>query len=162
MPKLPMFDAKPVDETFFTTAPVKLKATFEIDQPAAKVWDDLTNDTALHWCRILEPIEWTSPKPYGVGTTRTVRSLKGMNVFNEEFFIWEEGRRKAFYVKKTSAPMFHSFSEDYLVEPRGDAACTFTWTVAIDPKAFAKLGMPVNKAILKTLFTDTKKFYGLD
>lgn len=157
----PMFNAKPADASIFETAPVKLKATFEIDQPAAKVWDDLTNDTALHWCRILEPVEWTSPKPYGVGTTRIVRSLKGLNVFHEEFFRWEEGRQKSFFVAKTSGPLFDRFAEDYLVEPRGDDACTFTWTIALEPKLLAKPGTPVNKAILKTLFTDTRKFYGL-
>lgn len=158
----PMFKAKPADATFFETAPVRLQATFEIDKPAAEVWEDLTGDDALSWCRILKPIEWTSPKPYGVGTTRTVRSLQGLNVFREEFFRWEEGRQKSFYAAETSAPLFHRFAEDYLVEPRGDDACTFTWIVAVEPKAFAKLGMPVNKAILKTLFTDTRKHYGLD
>lgn len=157
----PMFKANPVDETFFDTAPVKLTGTFNIDKPASEVWADLTGDDALSWCRILEPIEWTSPKPYGVGTTRTVRSLKGLNVFKEEFFRWEDGRRKSFYVAETSGPLFNAFAEDYLVEPNGDNACTFTWTVALDPKTLAKPGMPVNKAILKTLFTDTKKHYGL-
>jgi hypothetical protein len=76
----PWFKAEPVDETFFDAAPQRLGETFEIPRPAADVWAELTADNPLSWCRILDRIEWTSPRPFGVGTTRTVTS--GMRVAN--------------------------------------------------------------------------------
>ena len=154
----PWFKNAAVDETFFDSAPVRLSDTFAINKPASEVWNDLTADRTLAWCRILDDVSWTSPRPFGVGTTRTVKSLKGANVINEHYFRWDEGRRKSFYVVDASAPLFKRFAEDYLVEPTGAASCRCQWTIAYDPRAGA-LTNPVNKALLGTLFTDTRKHY---
>ncbi len=158
--KKPMFKLEPADEGFFSSAPVVLSDSFEIDRPAAEVWDDLVADNPLGWCRILGPkgIEWTSPRPFGVGTTRTAKALKGLSELREHYFIWEEGKRQSFYALEAAAPMFKRFAEDYRVEPQGDSACTLTWTVAYEPTLLGK--GPVNKAIMRTLFTDTRKHYG--
>jgi hypothetical protein len=158
--RLPWFRCRPVDETFFDTAPQRLRDTFDIQRPAADVWAELTGDDALHWCRILQDVTWTSSRPYGVGTTRTVRSLRGLNVIKEHFFRWEEGGRHSFYVVEATAPMFRRFAEDYLVEPTSDTSSRFTWTIAWEPQPAARLGNPVNRRILQTLFRDTRKHYG--
>jgi hypothetical protein len=155
----PWFKNESVDETFFDSAPVHLSDTFAIRKPGAEVWNDLTADRTLYWCRILDDVSWTSPRPFTVGTTRTVKSLKGANVINEYFFRWEEGRRKSFYVVDSSAPMFKRFAEDYLVEPTSDAACRFTWTIAWEPSAIGKPGNALNKRILGSLLADTRKHY---
>jgi hypothetical protein len=157
--KRPWFDAEPVGEEFFDTAPMRLEETFEIARPAAEVWAELTEDNPLSWCRILQRIEWTSPRPFGVGTTRTARALRGALVINEEFFRWEEGRRKSFYVLEGSMPMFESLAEDYLVESTSDTSCAFTWTIAVKPKAAARPLTPGNKALLGSLFRDTRRHY---
>jgi hypothetical protein len=140
---------------------MRLRAGFEIARPAAAVWADLTADDALHWCRILQQVKWTSPRPFGVGTTREVNALWGANRLREHYFLWEEGRRHSFYVTESSGPLFNSLAEDYLVEPRGPGACRFTWTIAVAPSALGRPGKPINRAILKTLFTDTARYYGL-
>lgn len=155
----PLFKLQPVEENFFSTAPVVLSASFEIDRPAASVWEDLVAEHPLAWCRILgNGITWTSEKPFGVGTKRTAKALKGLSELREHYFIWEEGTRQAFYAEEAGAPMFKRFAEDYRLEPQGEGACTFTWTVAYEPTLLGK--GPVNKAIMKTLFTDTRKHYG--
>ena len=141
---------------------MRLRAGFEIAQSAEKVWAELTADDALHWCRILQDVRWTSPRPFGVGTTREVKALQGANMLREHYFLWdEEGHRHCFYVTEASAPLFNALAEDYLVEPRGADACRFTWTIAIEPSAVGRAGTPLNRAILKTLFTDTARHYGL-
>lgn len=155
----PWFNAEPVDDSFFDAAPVRLSDTFAISRPAGAVWEELTSDNPLSWCRILNSVEWTSPRPFGVGTTRTVRSLAGTNVLRERYFIWEEGRRQAFYVVQASAPMFRRFAEDYVIEPIADGSCRFTWTIAYEPKPAARLSGPVNRMLLRTLFNDTRKHY---
>jgi hypothetical protein len=155
----PWFKNQPVDESFFDSAPVRLSDTFEVARPAADVWAELTADDALWWCRIIDELTWTSPRPFGAGTTRTVKSLKGANVINESFFRWDEGRRKSFYVVDASAPLFTRFAEDYLVEPGSDGACRFTWTIAYESRPSMRPGTPVNNRLLRTLFTDTRKHY---
>ncbi len=157
----PWFTCKTVDESFFESAPMRLRAGFEVAWPAAKVWEELTADDTLGWCRILQDVSWTSPRPFGVGTTRAVKSLQGANLLRERYFRWEEGRRKSFYVAESTGPLFRAVAEDYLVEPRGADACRFTWTIAVEPTALGRASTPVNRAILKTLFTDTARHYGL-
>jgi hypothetical protein len=91
-----------------------------------------------------------------------VKALWGANMLREHYFLWEEGRRHCFYVEETTGPLFKSLAEDYDVEPRGEDACRFTWTIAAELSALGRAGGPVNRAILKTLFTDTARHYGLD
>ena len=158
--KRPWFANQPVDASFFDTAPVVISDTMSIRRPASEVWHELTMDGTLSWCRILDKVEWTSERPFGVGTTRTVTALKGANVIHEYYFRWEEGRRKSFYVIEGSAPLSNRFAEDYLVEPTDDSSCSFTWTIAFEPKAATKPMNAGNKAILRTLFKDTRKHYG--
>jgi hypothetical protein len=156
----PWFICQPVDETFFDNAPVRLSDTFEIARPAAEVWAELTSEKPLDWCRVIDDVSWTSPPPRRVGSTRTVRALKGGNVLREFFFRWDEGRRKSFYVVDVSGPPVRRFAEDYLVEPVTDDSCRFTWTIAYEPHPATWLTGPLTKRLLRTLFTDTRKHFG--
>jgi hypothetical protein len=154
---VPWFKLQPVEESFFDSAPLRLSDSFGVDRPAARVWEDLTADNPLAWCRLLREITWTSPRPFGVGTTRTARSRAG--TIREHFFRWEEGRRMSFYVLESNTPLFRRFAEDYLVEPTTDDSCRFSWTIAVDPQPAARLGNAVNKRLLGTLFSDTRMHY---
>ena len=155
----PWFSAHPVDESFFDTAPLLLRGEFEIAEPAERVWADLTAQRPLSFCRILRGVTWTSPRPFGVGTTRTVKSLGGA-MLREYYFRWEEGRRHSFYVLETTAPVARRLAEDYLVEPLSEQSCRFTWTIAVEPQPFARVLNPITTRLLETLFTDTRAHYG--
>lgn len=157
----PWFKTRPVDEGFFDAAPLILREAFEVPLPAERVWGELTSDEPLAWCRILQAIDWTSPRPFGVGTTRTVHALGGLAVLRERYFRWEEGRRHSFTLEEATAPLFRSLAEDYLVEAISDASSRFTWTIAIEPHPATRVANPLNKALLGTLFTDTRKHYGI-
>lgn len=156
-----MFAAHPVEAGFFESAPVRLQETFEIALPAEKVWAELTDENPLAWCRVLKDIRWTSPRPFGVGTTRTARTQGSLSMFHEHFFCWEEGRRMSFYVMESRLPGFRSFAEDYLVEPSSEDACRFMWTIAYDPQPAARAMTPGNRLLLGTLFADTRRHYGV-
>jgi hypothetical protein len=153
------FQLKSVEAEFFDTAPLRVRGEFEVARPAAEVWDELTVENPLSWCRLLKDITWTSPRPFGVGTTRTARTIGNSNVFDEYFFRWEEGRRQSFYVVQSNGPLFRRFAEDYLVEPTGETSSRFTWTIAVEPRRVAQIADPVNRLLLRTLFTDTRKHY---
>ena len=158
---MPWFSSEPVDESFFETAPVRMSARFEVSRPAAEVWGELTGERPLHWCRILQDVRWTSPRPLGVGTTREVKALWGANLLREHYFRWEEGRQHSFYVVESTAPLAKRFAEDYLVEPTGEGSCRFTWKIVFEPQTLAIPAVPVNKLLLRTLYSDTRDHYGL-
>ena len=159
MARLP-FRLAPVDATFFDSAPLLVRDSMLVQRPAAHVWDELARDHALEWCRILDRVEWRSTRPFGVGTKRFAKSLKGLVNLDELFFRWEEGRRMSFYVERTNSPLFRRFAEDYLVEPVGAESCTFTWTVAVEPRALARPRAAHNRRLLGTLHTDARHHFG--
>jgi hypothetical protein len=159
MPR-PRFKCQPVEESFFDDAPFRLRAQFDIPRPAAQVWDDMTAEHPLEWCRILQDITWTSPRPFGVGSMRTARTIASATVLDERYFRWEEGRRQSFFVETANVPLFRSFAEDYLVEPMSETSCRLAWTIAIEPRG-GRITNPANRLLLRTLFSDTRKHYGL-
>jgi hypothetical protein len=130
-----------------------------IARPASDVWGELVADGALGWCRALAGARWTSARPFGVGTTRTMR-VAGALVINEHFFRWEDGRRKSFYVVDANLPLFAYFGEDYLVEATSPDACRFTWTMAGKSSALGAPGAPILRGLVQSMFADTRKHFG--
>jgi hypothetical protein len=153
------FKLQPVDEAFLETAPWRFTEAFEIARPAGEVWAELVADGALSFCRSLRGARWTSPRPFGVGTTRTMPALFGALVLEETYFLWEEGRRHSFYADRASLPTFRRFAEDYLVEPTSETTSRFTWTIAVDPSPIGRPGKPLNTVIVRGLFKDTRRHF---
>lgn len=149
---------QPVDESFFDSAPARYSHRWSIYRPASEVWDELVGERPLHWCRGLET-NWTSPRPFSVGTTRQAKVLGGVLKVQEHFFIWEEGRRYTFYVSKANVPLFKSAAEDYVVECEGPNRCAFTWKVALAPTMLGKAGRPLNDALFTSFFKDTTQYF---
>jgi hypothetical protein len=151
------FELQPCDEQFFTTAPQRYSETMDVQRPAEQVWADLTADDTLSWCRLVTGVTWTSPRPFGVGTTRTVR-IGGLLAVDERYFRWDEGRHKSFHVVRANLPLFRRVAEDYVVEETGPSACRFTWTIAAEPLPAARPGAPLNGLIFRGLFRDTRRY----
>jgi hypothetical protein len=143
-----------VDESFLASAPTRFVEAFEIALPAAAVWAELTRDGTLDWCRGLE-VRWLSPRPFGVGTKRQAKLLGVLLRVQEEYFIWEEGRRMAFFVTAARPPAYRRSAEDYVVEAIGADRCRFTWTLAFDLTLLGKLNAPISSPIIKRMFADT-------
>jgi hypothetical protein len=156
----PWFALQPCDEGFFAAAPARYVAAMNIPRPTEQVWAELTSDDPLAWCRMIAGITWTSPRPLGVGATRTARAAFGALVLHERFFRWEEGRQKSFYVLEASLPLFRRFAEDYLVEETSPSSCRFTWTIAAEPRPAARPGAPLNALIFRSLCRDTRRHFG--
>jgi hypothetical protein len=148
---------RPVDDTFFDSAPVTYSHTWSIDRAPADVWAELVADAPLSWCRGLS-VRWTSPRPFAVGTTRQAGVLGALKV-QEHFYNWEEGRRYTFHGTSMNVPLFAALAEDYVVEPDGPGASTFTWRIAIEPSAIGKPGSPITGLLFKNWFGDTTRHY---
>ena len=146
-----------IDEAFFDTAPVRYATTWDVAVPAAELWHDLT-DRPLHWCRGVS-VRWTSPRPFGVGTTRRVGVLGALRA-DEYYFLWEEGRRHAFHIARANLPLFKRFGEYYEVEPIGEHKCRFTWKIATELTALGRLNKPAVSLLVTSLFRDTTRYLG--
>ncbi|HCS27033.1 MAG TPA: SRPBCC family protein [Spongiibacteraceae bacterium] len=83
------------------------------------------------WAFPIQRVEWTSPKPFGVGTTRTVYMMGNMDGY-EEFVAWERGKRMAFTFVGCSKDATEKFLEDYRVTDLGDGTCRVTWYMAME------------------------------
>src|SRR4051794_8850564 len=147
-----------VDETFLASAPTRFVEAFDIALPAPAVWAELTRDGTLDWCRGLE-ITWLSPRPFGVGTKRQAKLLSVLLRVQEEYFIWEEGRRMAFFVTSARPPAYRRSAEDYVVEALSPSRCRFTWTLAFELTLLGKLNAPLSSPIIKRMFTDTRRHF---
>ncbi|TAM84917.1 MAG: SRPBCC family protein [Jatrophihabitans sp.] len=157
------YDLEPVDETFFDTATHVHSYPVDLPVPPERLWESLTSDRALaDWGLGLSRLEWTSPRPFGIGTTReVVLPLRAMAV-RERFFRWEEGRRTSFYGVATNRPLLRGFAEDYRVEP-APGGCRFTWTIAVQPRPRTRLLLraadPVNALLYRSVPVRAKAYF---
>ena len=140
-----------VDMDFFSTAPVRFTNVIDIsatpDQLFA-VFEDADSWTV--WAPVIKKVTWTSPKPFGVGTTRTVDTQGDVTAY-EEFIAWEHGKRMAFRFNESSKPGMEAFGEDYIVEATANG-CLLTWTVAFAPTGLGRVVMPLAKPVIKMVF----------
>lgn len=145
------FSCDPVDVDFISRAPQRVVTTIDIRATPERVFAELAGDRWPEWFPGMKGVEWTSPKPYGVGTTRTV-TLETL-VADERFILWEDHRRFAFVFVSTSVPAFKSFAEDYVLEPTA-GGCRFTWRVGWAPRWFVSPIAGRVNAQLTTQFQD--------
>jgi hypothetical protein len=147
----------------FTTAPEIYRFAARFAASPARVWESLASDESLGaWGLGVQDLRWTSPRPFGVGTTReVVLPLRAMTV-REEFFRWDEGKGYSFFVYEANRPGFRSFAENYEIEPDGDRTL-FTWTIAIEPSRVLapamKLLGPVNRLAFGQVVRGGRKYF---
>jgi len=100
------------------------------------------------WALPIQKVEWTSPRPYGVGTTRSVHMMGGL-VGYERFVEWERGKRMAFTFVGASKDATEKFLEDYRVTDLGDGTCRVEWHMAMEPKGFSRQMMFLSRPIMR-------------
>ncbi|MCR9105660.1 MAG: SRPBCC family protein [Gammaproteobacteria bacterium] len=113
------------------------------------------------WAMPIEKVEWTSPKPYGVGTTRSVHMMGGL-IGYEEFIAWEPGKRMAFTFLGASKDATEKFLEDYRVEDLGDGTCKVQWHMAMETRGFSNrimfLTLPVMRWFNRRMFRKFRQY----
>lgn len=154
----------PVDEDFFTSAPHVFRYTKRFAAPVEKVWESLASDESLAaWSATVSAVNWSSPRPFGVGTTREVVLAPGLTRMRERFFRWDEGRGYSFAAYEANLPVFRSFAEDYVLEAlepggtggAGGGATRLTWTVALEPRSALRLPFLALAPVLRLAFGRT-------
>ena len=100
------------------------------------------------WAMPIQKVEWTSPKPYGVGTTRSVHMMGNM-IGHEEFVEWERGKRMAFSFVGCSKNVTEKFIEDYRVTDLGDGSCKVEWHMAMETRGFSGHMMFLTRPLMR-------------
>jgi hypothetical protein len=133
------FKCRPVDIDFFQSAPVRFVNEIELAASAADVFAIFEEAEAWpQWFPEIVNVEWTTPRPHGVGTTRTVK-LNTVTVY-ESFFVWEQDKHFAFYFTQMSLPLVRAFAEDYRLEALEHNRCKFIYTVCFEPTFWLRFG----------------------
>ncbi len=144
------FTYRPVDLDFVEKAPLRFVTEVEIAASPEQVFKVFENENAWpEWFDDIIKVEWTSPKPYGVGTTR-IGTLKRMTVY-EKFIAWDPGRRFTFCLAAATLPIAHAFCEDYRLEPLGTGKTRFIYTIACEPRLLLKLAGPLGRRMMDSM-----------
>lgn len=133
---------------YLDTAPFRFTAIETIATTPDKVFAVFLDATSwTRWVFAITGVEWTSPFPLAVGSTRTVHMRAGLSGF-EEFLAWEPGRRMAFRFNEMSKPGADALAEDYQVTDLGDGRCRADWVMAMTPSGTGRHTMRVFKPFM--------------
>lgn len=142
----------PTDLAFFETAPVQLRARFELPADPARVFAALADPAGwTRWFPGMYAAAWTSPATACVGAERLVK-LKLYGHFVERMIAWEPGRRFAFTMVGSTSPMARAMAEDYLLAEGPHGTTTIDWCMAAAPSTLGRVAMPVMKPIMRRMF----------
>ncbi len=144
-----MFTCEKPDFDLLESAPVVFNTKVKINATPEKIFNAWADPNSWPvYVNEIGHVEYTSPEPYGVGTTRTVTATNGMKI-EEEYMAWEENRRIAFYFKRIGMPVIASALEDYSIAELGDGECEVTWLFAIKPRGVFRIVMWLSKGTFK-------------
>ena len=130
-----------VDMGYFDSAKNCYKAVIEVDATPEQVFACFENANAWTvWAPPITHVEWTSPKPFKLGTTRTVSMIAGL-VGKETFIAWDYPQRMAFCFTHSSQGLIESFAEDYQLRVLDNGKTEVIWTMAMTAKGFGNVTM---------------------
>lgn len=162
-----MHPCEKVGVDFVDTAPYRFSNSVDLDITPEQVFEVMADASAWpRWAKVITRVTWTSPPPYGPGTTRTV-DMRGGLVATEEFLVWEPGTTIAFRFNEASEKTIRAFAERYDIL-RTDTGCRLTWNLSLDVEGAARRTMPIARPInnlafkwfLRNLRRYTEKVYG--
>ncbi|WP_319454014.1 MULTISPECIES: SRPBCC family protein [unclassified Mycobacterium] len=146
------YECERVELDFVDSAPFRFVSKVDLAITPEQLFEVLADaESWPHWASVITNVEWTSPEPRGVGTTRTV-SMRGGIVGDEEFLAWEPFSHMAFRFNQSTSNAISAFAEDYRVVETPDG-CHLTWVMVMKPNGLAgKLGLTVGQPVMAWLF----------
>ena len=136
---------------FVDTAPYRFSNSVDLTITPEQLFEVMADaDAWPRWAKVITRVTWTSPPPYGAGTTRTV-NMRGGLVATEEFLVWEPHTTIAFRFNEASEKTIRAFAERYDII-RTDTGCRMTWNLSLDVEGVAKRTMPLAKPLNNLAF----------
>jgi hypothetical protein len=119
-----------VDEHLVETGKGRAIAEREMAVSAERLFATLEDGPSWEkWTGVIRQVTWSSPKPFAIGTTRTVRLVGGITL-DEVFWAWEPNRRMGFSVTSASIGWVSALTEVYEITPLSAERCRLRWVVA--------------------------------
>lgn len=141
----------PVDEQLVRGAKALPVAEREMAVSAETLFATLADGPSWSkWVPVIREVSWTSPKPFRVGTTRTVTLTGGIKV-DEVFWTWEPNRRMGFAAEGINVGWVAALAEVYEIEPLGAQRCRLRWTFAVSLSGALGKMRPVVEWVLSTV-----------
>ncbi len=140
---------EPVTLAFLDSAPVRLVNSLTIAATPEQVWAALEDASAWpRWASVITKVEWTSPRPFGVGTTRTVSMVAGMTGY-EEFLAWQPHQQMAFRFNEATLQGVSAFAEGYTLEAVTPSSTRVTWVMAMRPTGISTFILGVTSPVMR-------------
>ena len=155
-----MHACRAVDMGFFETAPESFRYEIVLSASPERIFEVFEDaDSWPVWADAITRVTWTTPKPFAVGTKRTV-DLKGGLSADEYFMAWTPNERMAFYFERTNKRVLRAFAEDYQLEALGDGKTKLVWRVAFESSGLMAYLSPLLRPVLRAMLGRMMK--GLD
>jgi hypothetical protein len=127
-----MYPLEPAGEELLRTARARSIAEYEYPIPAESLFAMFEEATTWReFFPVIRKIEWTSPPPFGVGTTRTVNVIGGARL-DEVFWAWKPGTQMGFEITAASNRALQGLVELYDFSPLDDGRCQLRWEMGIE------------------------------
>ena len=135
------FRLRKEDLSFVDRAPVVVRAETSVAASPAAVWPAFADAPAwMEWFTGMRDAYYTSPAPYGVGSTRRVHVLS-LKV-DETIIAFDPGERFAFRVDSANVPLLAALVEVVTLEAVG-ATTRVVYRQALEPKAWLRPLLPL-------------------
>ena len=146
-----IYPCERVELSFIQSAPFRFSNSVDLAITPEQLFEVLADaDSWPRWAKVITGVTWTSPEPYGVGTTRVV-DMRGGLTGDEEFLAWEPYTYLAFRFNSCSNTAVAAFAEEYrVVETPG--GCRLTWTLAQKPNGPARWGLVLGGPLMNLSF----------
>ncbi len=119
---------RPVDADYALTGPNHQSFRQLVRVPAPIAFNALRDPAC--WNEFLGiDVEWTSPEPYGVGTTRTI-TAPGLTA-DEVFLAWDDDERMTFRFDAATIPLA-ALAEQWAIKTVSRWTCEVVWDVAFE------------------------------
>ena len=127
-----MHPLEPAGEDLLRRAKAHSVAEREIPVPAEHLFAILEDGAT--WRRffpVIRKVEWTSPRPFGEGTTRTVTVVGGVRL-DEVFWAWKPGSRMGFAITAAGNRAIKGLVELYDLLPLDEQRCKLRWEMGME------------------------------
>ena len=136
---------------YIDKAPYNISNEVIINASPEKVFSVLTDKSWSNWFHDFKDMTWTSPAPYGKGSTRVV-NLKTLSV-KETILAWEKEKRYSFVITDLTLPLVKDMVEDMQFEKTPEGNTKMSWKVYYTPTLMMSIIHPIARMIFGSMFT---------
>lgn len=121
--------------SFYETAPLRFVAQTTINASPEQVFKALEDESLWPaWFPVFRSVEWTSPKPLRLGSTRKITMRHG-RIIEERCIRWVENERLSFMIDRSNMARLLKGGTDFKLTPTSNGT-HLRWTIAIQPRGF--------------------------